>query len=177
MVRTVVVLAFTFSAACGGRIEGSGTASQSDAGNDGSDPLGGGGHLLTGMCRFKASFEPNGQSWIPLTDAPGLTTASRSGPSSFTLSCAGTGNQGFYYQTATEAITTKIGTQTLMGTMYQTSNGREREVAVGSCVVIVTSDVQVMGREMVTGTFDCPNLLDDPIGHFAISGSFTVPLP
>lgn len=160
--------------ACGGLIEGRTTATN-DGGSDAQDLLGGGGHLVTGPCRLKVSFKPNDKDWIPLTDSTGITTGTRSN-NSFTFLCAATGNEGFYYAFGTDPLVLVVGTQNTMGHMQQTSNGRERENADGQCTVI-TSDIPVMGRETVSGTFDCQSMRDDPIGWFSLSGSFVAPLP
>lgn len=171
------VLLFLFALSCGGRLEG-----QSDLGPDGGDidsgdPLGGGGMMLKGACTFGSAFKPNDMDWVTLTKGNvGISTASRQ-PSSFTLVCSGKGSDGFYYAITVVPVNAAVGMQSATGDMYQSANGREAERANGPCTVAITALGMSMGKQTVEGSFDCPYLRDDPIGHFHLDGVFTVPLP
>ena len=164
--------------ACGGKLFDSNPPrpdAGADAPNDG-DPLGGGGHQLTGKCHFSSSFKPNGGDWIFQTDADG--TASATHPSmAFTVLCAGKGNEGFYYELTTSAVATTVGTYMGMGQLNQVSNGREAEVTDwGPCTIGVSAVGQMDGRVIVSGSFDCEDL-KTLTGTFLMKGTFTVPLP
>jgi hypothetical protein len=82
---------------CGGRIFGqdNNAPSPTDPGAsaDSNDPLGGGGHLLSGKCHFTSSFRPHGGDWIFQTDTDGVSTATRSNVDEFALLFTGKGNE------------------------------------------------------------------------------------
>jgi hypothetical protein len=173
--RIALLLVFV---ACGGKIYGASNESPDGGGGaDGSDPLGGGGHLLSGMCHFTSSFKPNGGDWIFQTDADGTSTATRPTASTFTVLCAGKGNESFYYELKTEGVATAVGTYTPNGQLTQVSNGREAEVTDwGPCSVAVTSMTKKDGHDFATGSFDC-EILKTLTGMFLMKGTFAVPLP
>jgi hypothetical protein len=162
---------------CGGKLDGQ--ASDAGIGEDASDPLGGGGMMLKGPCRFGSAFRPRDMKmeWITLTkDNVGISTVSRA-ESPFTLVCSGKGSDGFYYAIRMTPVSAAVGVQAAMGDMYQSANGREAERAFGECTVDVRALGASMGKRTVDGSFDCPALFADPIGHFHLDGVFTVPLP
>jgi hypothetical protein len=172
--RFAVLLVFV---ACGGKIYGSENSQQDASKPDSNDPLGGGGNLLSGKCHFTSSFKPNGGDWIYQTDADGTATATRPTKESFTTLCAGKGNEGFYYELTTQAVSTAVGTYMGMGQLNQVSNGREAEVTEwGACTIGVTSIAPMSGHDIVTGSFDCEDL-KTLTGTFLMKGTFSVPLP
>ena len=175
MRRALILL---LAVGCGGKLFGDNPGGSTDASAqpDTNDPLGGGGHLLSGKCHFTSSFRPNGGMWIFQTDTDGVSTATRNGKN-FTLLCTGKGNESFYYELKTNEVATAIGTFMTTGQLVQVSNGREAEVTdFGPCTVVVTALGKQDIYDTVTGTFDCPSL-KTLTGEFSHKGTFTVPLP
>jgi hypothetical protein len=169
-------LALVFLLACGGKIESGADASTIDGADD-TDPLGGGGHQLAGVCHFRSSFKPNGGDWIFQTDTAAVSTAKRPSAKSFSMLCAGKGNESFYYQLTIDAITLDIGSFGTMGKLVQVSNGREAEVTEwGACTAKVGAISQNEKHDVVDGAFDCPDLRT-LTGAFSMKGEFQVPLP
>lgn len=163
--------------ACGGKIDSPGSGVTPDAGTDSNDPLGGGGHLLSGKCHFTSSFQPNGDKWIWLTDTDAVATAARPDGKQFTTLCAGRGNESFYYELSTSAVPVAVGDYQNMGQLNQVSNGREAEVTDwGPCAFSVTALRFQDGHQVATGTFDCESL-KTLTGRFLMKGTFDVPLP
>lgn len=173
-------LLLLFVIACGGKIydpNGLLPDASTTADGDASDPLGGGGHQLSGTCHFTSSFKPNGGDWIFQTDTEAVSTAKRPSTMSFSMLCAGKGNESFYYELTMTAVTLGVGSYMTTGQLVQISNGREAEVTEwGACAMQVSSIAQVEKRDVVTGTFDCPDLRT-LTGAFLMKGTFSVPLP
>lgn len=158
---------------CGGKVVGDGAdAARSDGGSNPNDPLGGGGMLKKGPCIFTPAFMPHGMP--PIANPPVMGIGVSSGtPMNFSIACSGTAADTFYYATEMDGLNAMVGTQTIMATMKQTTNGREGEAAAGPCTVTIAT---VSSDKKVSGTFQC-NLIDDPIGTFIITGKFdAIPL-
>lgn len=157
--------------ACGGRI-----ATEDRVPTDSSTPVPDSGPLIdgglvTGSCHLDVGFTLKGMPYHPVTQADVQSTAARAG-GAFELVCSGKAPNNYHYIFDAKSIGLTAGPHDVMAELVEDPDTHNPQVADGPCTITVTS----FADNTVSGTFDCAYLLDDPIGGYAVKGSFVAPL-
>lgn len=172
-----IAIAMTITIACGGRIVGQDVGNSSNtSNNDGGDnnPFTSGG-LTTGSCHVDVAFMPNGMPSKPVTHGD-LVSTGKKVANGMELVCSGNAINTYHYVIDIASVVLQVGGHSSMATMkeqYGAGAHDNPQFANGSCTVTISS----IDHDVVTGSIDCPVMWDDPLGSYAIKGTFDVPVP